>query len=95
MFRQQLIVSRNIAIIEVGDAHVEHHIEEVGEVEDGEIETVAGRTDSVLHRHIHPENPERLDQQIQENQNGNIEYKISFLHSKKVCKDTTFFTFRF
>ena len=92
---QQLAVPRDVAVVEVGDAHVEQHVEEIGEVEDGEIETVVSCADTILHSHIHPENPEVFDQQIQENQNGDIEYEVSFLHFKTVCKNTTFFATMF
>ena len=80
MLGQQLRVPCDVAVVEIGDAHVEHHVEKVGEVEDGEIETVGCGAHAVLHRHINSQNPERLHQQVQENEDGNIENKVSLFH---------------
>ena len=49
---------------------------EVGKIEDGEIEPVCGSSHAILHRHVHTQNPERLHQQVQENEDGYVEYKI-------------------
>ena len=75
-----MCVAGDVAVVEIGDAHVEHHIEKVGEVEDGEIEAIGSGTHPVLHGDIHPQNPERLHQQVQENENGDIENKVLLFH---------------
>ena len=55
---------RNVACVEVGDAQVEQDIEDVTEVEDGEIEAIHLVADSILHAYLDAENPEGFHQQV-------------------------------
>ena len=64
MFDNKVRMACYVAGVEVGDAKVEEYVEDIAQVEDGEIEAVHLGTDGVLHAHIDAQNPERLDQQV-------------------------------
>ena len=88
MLRQKLRVHRDVTVVEVGDSHIENHIEEESEIQYGKIEPVLFRPDTILHTDINSENPERLDKQVQENQQTDVEYEIPlfqiFMTQKKI-----------
>ena len=65
MLREHLVVLRDVAAVEVGDAEVEQDIKEVGEVKKGLISAVGGIAKQVLHLTVDAENPERLHQQVE------------------------------
>ena len=65
MFGKQMIILRYVSVIEVGNAHVEHYLQDEGKVENGKIKTVFGRSHNVLHRSVYSENPKRFYQKIQ------------------------------
>ena len=62
MLREHLVVTGDIAAVEVGDAQVEQDIKKVGEVEDREVLPVERVAEHVLHLTVDAQNPERLHQ---------------------------------
>ena len=72
VFREVFGVLRDGAAVEVGDAEVEQDVEEVGEIEEGLIGTVGGVAEQVLHLAVDAENPERLHQQVEKQQEDDI-----------------------
>ena len=56
----------DVAGVEVGDAKVQQDVEDIGEVEDGEIESVGLGSDSILHANLNAKNPERLDDEVEQ-----------------------------
>ena len=64
MLADKLGILRNIARIEVGHAQVKQYVENVSEVENGNIEAVHLGANGVLHSDLDAEQPERFDQQI-------------------------------
>ena len=56
----------DVAGVEVGDAKVQQDVEDIGEVEDGEIESVGLGSDSILHANFNAKNPERLDDEVEQ-----------------------------
>ena len=72
MFREVLRVLCDGTAVEVGDAEVEQDVEEVGEVEQRLIGAVGGVAEDVLHLTVDAENPERLHQQVEKQQEDDI-----------------------
>ena len=72
MLGEVLRVLRDGAAVEVGDAEVEQDVEKVGEVEKRLIGAVGGITEDVLHLTVDAENPERLHQQVEKQQEKDI-----------------------
>jgi hypothetical protein len=62
MFVQQILMLRDIAVIEIGDSCIQQDVEKKCEIEDGEIESIALSPDNILHCPVNPENPEGFDQ---------------------------------
>ena len=79
IFLQQVAVLRDIAVVEIGDAEIEDDIEDNAEAEQRRIQSVFVRPDDILYRTVDAEYPERLDQQVDEQQKRQIGYK-SFFH---------------
>ena len=65
-FVEQVAVLGDIAVVEVGDAHVEDDVEQKREVEQRKIYAELLGADNILHRTLNPEYPERLYQDIEE-----------------------------
>src|SRR5438477_191962 len=65
MLAEKVIVLRNIFIVEVRDAEVEQDVEEEGKVEEGDVITIHLSAHSDLHVAINAQYPERLDEQVQ------------------------------
>ena len=72
VLREVFRVLRDGAAVEVGDAEVEQDVEEVGEVEKGLVGTVGGVAEEVLHLAVDAQNPERLHQQVEKQQEDDI-----------------------
>ena len=72
MFREVLRVLCDGTAVEVGDAEVEQDVEEVGEVEQRLIGAVGGVAEDVLHLTVDAENPERLHQKVEKQQEDDI-----------------------
>ena len=76
MLVQQLRIPSNVAIVEVRCPHVQHHIEQHGEIENGKIDSVTLRPHTVLHPHVHAKHPERLDKKVQKDEQTEVENEI-------------------
>ena len=75
MLGEELVVLRDVPVVEVGDPHVEEDVEQVREVGDGQIDAISpvtGVADQVLHFAVNAQNPERLHQKVQEEKKDNI-----------------------
>ena len=75
VFGEVLRVLRDVAAVEVGDAEVEQDVEEVGKVKQGLVGAVGGVAEDVLHLTVDAENPERLHQQVEKQQENDIFYE--------------------
>jgi len=75
----------NIAVVEIGDAEIKQDVEEKGEIEQVHVKSVIRQPDRVLHRAVDPEDPEGLDQEVQEQQQGQVDQEF-FLHERVVKK---------
>jgi hypothetical protein len=85
MLVQQLGMLGNIPVIEICYACIEQDIKEIREVKYSEIEAVICDPNRIVHYAVDPENPERLDQEVQEKQQGKIGQEF-FLHERAVRK---------
>jgi hypothetical protein len=85
MLVQQLDMLGNIAVVEIRDPNIEQDIKEIRKVENGEIKAVICNANCIVHDTVDPENPEWLDQEIQQEQNGKIDQEF-FLHPRFVKK---------
>lgn len=84
---QQVMVLRDVAVVEIGKAEVEENIQKQRIVEDHSVLTITDVTDLSLHLRLHKNCPERLYQKIQHHEDGQIEYELFLLHPK-ACKDS-------
>ena len=66
--------------IEIGDAEVEQDIKELGEIEKRLIGTIGGVAEQVLHFAVDAENPKRLHQQVEKQQEDDI-FDEAVLHA--------------
>ena len=64
MLADELGVLGDVAGVEVGDAQVQQDVEDIGQIEDGEVEAVDLVADGVLHAHLDAEYPEGFYQQV-------------------------------
>ena len=72
MLREVFRVLRHSTAVEVGDAEVEEDIEKVGKVKKGLVGAVRSIAKQVLHLTVDAENPERLHQQVEKQQENDI-----------------------
>lgn len=85
MLREILRVLRDGTAVEIGDAEVKQDVEEVREVEQGLIGAVGCVAKQVLHFAVDTENPERLHQQVEKQQEDDI-FDEAVLHGRDcVC----------
>jgi hypothetical protein len=73
---QQVVVLRNVAIVEIGYAKIKQDIEQERKIENHKIETELGWTDGVLDRPVDPKDPEGLHQKVQEQQQTEVGKKF-------------------
>lgn len=85
MLVQQMNVLGDIAVVEIGDPGIKQDIEQKSEIEQVQVKTVINKPHRILHRAVDPENPERLHQEVQEEQQGEIGEEF-LLHLKFVRK---------
>ena len=83
MLGEVLGILRDRTAVEVGDAEVEEDIEEVGEVEERLVGAVGGVAEQILHLAVDAENPKRLHQQVEKQQEDDI-FDEAVLHSKRL-----------
>jgi hypothetical protein len=62
MFVKQMLILRDITVIEIGNPQIEQHIEKERKIEDGEIETIGLFPNYILHTAVYTENPDRFHQ---------------------------------
>ena len=79
---------RDVATVEIGDAKVEEDIKKVGEVEDGLVNAVGSIAEQVLHLAVDAENPKRLHQQIEKQQEDDI-FNETVLHDVSPIASST------
>jgi hypothetical protein len=76
MFPRQKTVLGNVPVVEIGDPDIQQDIQDHGEIKKGEIKPVTFGTHHVLDRPVYPQNPERFNQQVHENQQDQVGYKL-------------------
>jgi hypothetical protein len=74
---QQVVVLGDVPVVEIRNAEIQKNIEKKGEVEYDGIKTVIGSADRILHGKVNPEDPEGLDQQVQEKEQSEVGQKFS------------------
>ena len=79
MLVQQLHMLGNIAVVKIGDAEIQQDIEKECEIEQVLVKSIIREPDRILHRPVNAEDPERLDQQVQQDQECQVEQEF-FLH---------------
>jgi len=52
----------NTSVIKIGNSHIQHNIEQEGEIKQGKIQTVGLGIYYILHGSIYAENPKRFNQ---------------------------------
>lgn len=82
MFTEQVIVLRDITIVEIRKSEVQEDIQQQGIIKNNGIFTVTDIADLTLNFGFHKNCPERLDQQIQHHEDRQIEYEFFLLHLK-------------
>jgi len=80
MLLQELVILRYITVIEVGYPEVKDDIQQEGQVEKGYIQSEFAGTHQNLHIPVDPENPERLDQQVKEDDQNQVGYELLFYY---------------
>ena len=75
----------DVPVIEIGDPGVEKDVEEKGKIEEREIETVIKVPDHVLNCPVNPENPERLHQEVEKQQQSEVRQEFS-LHGYRIAE---------
>jgi hypothetical protein len=65
MFRQQVVVLRNVLVIKIRDAEIEQDVQQEGKVEDGIIKTILLRANCILYANLHSQYPKWLDEQVE------------------------------
>jgi len=58
-------VAGNVPVVEIGDPEIKKDIEEKGKVKECGIQTIRGGSHFILNCAVDPEDPKRLDQQVQ------------------------------
>jgi hypothetical protein len=79
---EQMVVLRDVLVVEVGDAEIKENVEQKSEVHQGGIPAIFFRSHGVLHGTVDAKNPERLYQQVQEEQEGKVGNELA-LHDKR------------
>ena len=74
----------NIPVVEILDAKVVQNLKNVGQVQQGEIQSIIG-PDFVLHVQVDSEYKNRLYQQVDKEQQENIEQKGAIHGAKVLC----------
>jgi hypothetical protein len=85
MLVQQMDMLGNVSVIEIGNTGIKQYIKNKSEIKYGEIKTIIHIPNGILHGQVNPENPERLYQEIQEQQKSQIDQEF-FLHGGFVKK---------
>ena len=85
VLREVLGVLRDRTAVEIGDAEVEENIKEVGEIEKCLVSAVRSVAKQVLHLTVNAENPERLHQQVEKQQENDI-FDEAVLHEGIVVR---------
>lgn len=63
-----MIVPRHIAIVEIGNAHIQKNIQNDRQTKKRRINPVIVRSHSVLHSSVYTKNPKWFNQKIKKNQ---------------------------
>ena len=77
MLTQQVVVLRNILIVEVSNAEIEKDIEKEGKIKKCDVVAIYLCSYSNLNIPVNTKNPKRLDQQVEGQNKEEIGYKLS------------------
>jgi hypothetical protein len=72
------MIPRNGPIVIIINSHIEEHVKDEGKTEKGKIESITFFSHPVLHAHFNAEKPERLNQQIQDDEQKQVGDKALF-----------------
>ena len=75
MLGNQMVVLRNILVVEIGNAKIKNNIHQKRKVKEREIQTVIFGTYHGLHLTFNTKYPKRLNEQIKREQQGQVFYK--------------------
>jgi hypothetical protein len=64
MFGCQLVVLRNISIVEIGNSYIKQDIENQREIEQRKIKTILFCANGILNRSVNTENPKGFYQKV-------------------------------
>ncbi len=72
MLGEQMIILRNILIVEIGDPEVQQDIQQERKIEQREVFAIRRISHLALHMRFDHEDPERLDHQVEEKKDNKI-----------------------
>jgi len=74
---QEVVVLRDVPVIEVGNPEIKQDIEKKREVENYKIEAILLDANCILNGPVDTENPERLDEKVQEKKQSQVCQKFT------------------
>ena len=75
-----------VPVVVVGNSNIKQDIQDHGKIEECKIQPVLGITNHILYSTIYSENPERLNQQVEEKQQDQVCYKFPFQNLSKISR---------
>lgn len=73
----------DVFVIEIGQAEVEQDVHHQREIEQGGKFPVTDVSDLELNLGLNAKNPERLDEQVENEQDGQVEYELFLLYQSR------------
>jgi hypothetical protein len=83
MLVEQLLVLRNVPVVEIGDAEIEQDIEKEGKIQNFKVEPIIEGSHHVLNIPVDSKNPDRFDEKVEQKHQPKVRQEFS-LHIKKV-----------
>ena len=80
--------------VEILNAEISEHVKKKGEVEEREVETVIALGNQVLHRSVDAEDVERLDQEVDQDQQADVEQEFAVHTRGRSFGDAYLFLFK-
>src|ERR1051326_499570 len=81
MFFEQVVVLRNVLVVEIGDPKIKEDVEQERKVEQNEVLAISSITHHLLHTGLDAQRPKWLDEKVQANENGQVCNELP-LHNK-------------
>jgi hypothetical protein len=82
VFAEQVTVLRDITVIEIGNTEVEKNAEQQRKIKDHSVLPITHVTDLALHFGLYKNCPERFDEEVKNDKDGQVKYELFLLHLK-------------